>query len=176
MTEEAFDNPKLKALEELIGIRAELKTSGKKVVWTNGCYDFMHAGHIDCFRRAKKLGDILIVGVNSDESVRKMKGDGRPLHSQQRRAFLLSELISIDYLLMCDNDNMVPYLAALQPDVYSKGGDYNLNTINQDERRLVEGYGGKIILVPSIHDLPTTKIVDRLLKFYLPEYLNKAPK
>jgi len=167
-----FENSKLKELDELVEIRENLKESGKSVVWTNGCYDLMHAGHIDCFRRAKKLGDALIVGVDSDESVRKLKGIGRPLHSQERRAFLLSELSSIDYLLMCEN-GMFQYIDILQPDVYVKGGDYTLETINQQERKLVEGYGGKIVIVPSIHDLPTTKILDNLLRSYLPEYLKK---
>lgn len=173
MRKEVFENSKLKKLEELVEIRANLRKSGKTVVWTNGCYDLMHAGHIDCFRRAKKLGDILITGVNSDKSVRKLKGQGRPLHSQDRRAFLLSELSSIDYLLICGDENMVHYLNVLQPDIYTKGGDYTLETINQEERRLVEGYGGKIIIVPSIHDLPTTRIVDSLIEIYLPKYLKE---
>ncbi len=172
---EVFENSKLKRLEELVEIRGNLRKSGKTVIWTNGCYDLMHAGHIDCFRRAKKLGDTLIIGVNSDESVRNLKGKGRPLHSQDRRAFLLSELISIDYLLICNNENMTYYLNILQPDIYTKGGDYTLETINQEERRLVEGYGGKIIIVPSIHDLPTTKIVDNLIEIYLPSLKEKNP-
>ncbi len=173
MGEGAFDNSKLKRLEELMEVRANLRKSGKIVVWTNGCYDLMHAGHIDCFRKAKKLGDILIAGVNSDESVRKLKGQGRPIHGQDRRAFLLSELTSIDYLLICNNENMSYYLNLLKPDIYAKGGDYNLETINQEERRLVEGYGGKVIIVPSIHDLPTTTIVDNLIELYLPGYLKE---
>ena len=172
MEREMFENSKLRRLDDLVKIRADLRKSGKIVVWTNGCYDLMHSGHIDCFRKAKKLGDILITGINSDESVRKLKGSGRPLHSQDRRAFLLSELISIDYLLICDND-MTHYLNILQPDIYTKGGDYSLETINQEERRLVEGYGGKIIVVPSIHDLPTTVIIDNLIQIYLPKYLEE---
>lgn len=174
MGEEAvFENLKLKKLVELIEIREDLRKSGKIVVWTNGCYDLMHAGHIDCFKRAKKLGDILIVGINSDESVRNLKGEGRPLHNKDRRAFLLSELISIDYLLTCGDENIILYLNMLKPDIYVKGGDYAIDTINQEERRLVEGYGGKVVIVPSIHDLPTTKIVDNLIGIYLPRYLKE---
>ena len=172
MCEEVFENSRIKKLEEMIEIRADLKKSGKIVIWTNGCYDLMHAGHIDCFRRAKKLGDILIVGVNSDESVRSLKGAGRPLHNQNRRAFLLSELRSIDYLLICTDKDMTKYLEILQPDIYVKGGDYTIDTINQEERRLVEEYGGKVEIVPSIHDLPTTELVDKLIGIYLPKYLN----
>jgi D-beta-D-heptose 7-phosphate kinase/D-beta-D-heptose 1-phosphate adenosyltransferase len=173
MNGDDFENSKLKQLEELLGIRADLRKLGKTVVWTNGCYDLMHAGHIDCLRRAKKLGNTLIVGVNSDESVRRIKGEGRPIHNQDRRAFLLSELISIDYLLICNDENMVKYLRMLQPDIYAKGGDYTLDTMNQEERRTVEEYDGKTIIVPSIHDLPTTSIVDKLLEIYLPKYLSE---
>jgi len=176
MKKEILENSKLKGLEELVEIRANLRKSRKIVIWTNGCYDLMHAGHIDCFRRAKKLGDTLIVGVNSDKSVRKLKGLGRPLHNQDRRAFLLSELISINYLLICNDENMTQYLNALQPDIYAKGGDYSLEKINQEERRLVEGYGGKIIIVPSIHDLPTTRIVDNLIGIHLEEYIKEYLK
>jgi rfaE bifunctional protein nucleotidyltransferase chain/domain len=166
MNEDDFENSKLKQLEELLGIRADLRKSGKIVIWTNGCYDLMHEGHVDCLRRAKKLGDVLIVGINSDESVKRIKGEGRPLRSQNRRAFLLSELISVDYLLICNDENMTRYLRTLQPEIYAKGGDYDLDTINQEERRTVEEYGGKTIIVPSVHDLPTTLILDKLLEIY----------
>ncbi len=153
---------KLKTLEELTPIIHRLQQEGKTVVWTNGCFDILHVGHITYLQKAAKLGDVLVVGLNSDASVRENKGPTRPVVSETDRALVLSAMACVDYLVMFGDKTTVRFLEALKPDVYAKGGDYTLETIVQEERRVVEGYGGHIAIIPAVKGQSTTAIIERI--------------
>lgn len=153
-------------LEELRDIVAGLKAQGKTVVWTNGCFDIIHAGHVTYLAQARRQGDVLVVGLNSDESVQAVKGPNRPIVPEAERALILSAFACVDYVTVFAEDDVTSILTALKPDVYAKGGDYTLETINQDERRLVEGYGGRIALIPGVDNRSTTNLVERLSEEY----------
>ncbi len=155
---------KLKTLPQLQRIMEKLKNDGKKVVWTNGCFDILHAGHITYLMNARQTGDVLIVGLNSDKSVQENKGPGRPVVNERNRALVLSALECVDYLIIFDDKTPMPLLEALQPDVYAKGGDYNINTIVQEERRLVESYGGEIAIIPGVEGQSTTNIIAKVME------------
>lgn len=159
---------KLKGLDELLAIRNEARQQNKRVVWTNGCYDILHAGHVLYLQKARQLGDLLIVGLNSDESIRMTKGPLRPIVAQNERAIVISALACVDYVIIFNEDSPVNIISALQPDVYAKGGDYTLDTINQVERHLVENYGGEIALLPGIAGSSTTAVINKILRAYSP--------
>ena len=120
---------KIKTWEEIHRIVLDLKSKKKKIVFTNGCFDILHAGHIQYLREAKSLGDILILGLNSDESVKILKGKNRPLNNQQDRALVLSELISVDYIVIFQEDTPYDLINYIKPDILVKGGDWNINEI-----------------------------------------------
>ena len=153
---------KLKTIEELAPIVQALQKEGKKVVWTNGCFDILHVGHITYLLSAARLGDVLIVGLNSDASVRENKGPNRPVVPETDRALVLSALECIGYLTLFSDKTTVGILNALKPDVYVKGGDYTLDTIVQEERRVVESYGGSIEIVPAVKGQSTSAIIQRI--------------
>ncbi len=150
---------KLRTLDELEGLVRQLKESGKRVVWTNGCFDLIHVGHITYLMRAARLGDALVVGLNSDASVREVKGPTRPIINENDRALVLSALECVAYVTIFSDPTTVEVLKRLRPDVYAKGGDYTLDTIVQEERRVVEGYGGEIALIPGVEGRSTTSII-----------------
>jgi D-beta-D-heptose 7-phosphate kinase/D-beta-D-heptose 1-phosphate adenosyltransferase len=153
---------KLKTLEELVPIVRRLRLEGKEIAWTNGCFDILHVGHITYLLAAARLGDVLIVGLNSDASVRANKGPNRPVVPEGDRALVLSALECVDYVTIFSEKTTVRILDALQPDRYVKGGDYNLDTIVQEERRVVEGYGGKIDIIPGVKGQSTTAIIQKI--------------
>ena len=153
---------KLKTLEELAPIVKKMKQNGKTVVWTNGCFDILHAGHITYLMKAAQVGDVLVVGLNSDDSVRAIKGPNRPIVNQLDRARVMSALEFVDYITIFEQATTEPFLATLEPDAYVKGGDYTVDTINQAERRLVKGYGGRIVIIPGIEGKSTTAIIDKI--------------
>lgn len=153
---------KLKSLVQLQSLVARLQREGKKVVWTNGCFDILHAGHIAYLIRARQEGDVLVLGLNSDASVRNIKGPERPVIAEHDRALVLSALACVDYLLLFDDPSPARLIEALRPDVYVKGGDYTIDTINQDERRLVEQYGGRIAILPGVEGQSTTSIIGKI--------------
>jgi len=155
---------KLKTREELKTIVRDLQKRGRVVVWTNGCFDLLHSGHVSYLLRAAQFGDILVVGLNSDASVRANKGPSRPVVSEAERARLLAALECVDYITIFSDKTTVPILRELRPDVYAKGGDYTIDTINQDERHLVEGYGGRIELIRGVEGLSTSNIIDKILQ------------
>lgn len=150
----------LNALKERV---VALQREGKRVVWTNGCFDILHAGHIAYLKKAACEGDVLVVGLNSDESVRRLKGPKRPVVSEAERAFVLSEFECVDYVTVFPEDSPVNIIAALQPDVYAKGGDYTIESINQEERRIVEGYGGRVAIIPGVEGRSTTRVIEQIL-------------
>jgi D-beta-D-heptose 7-phosphate kinase/D-beta-D-heptose 1-phosphate adenosyltransferase len=157
------DAEKVVSVDELKTIIENLKKQGKSVVWTNGCFDLIHVGHILYLEDARAQGDMLVVGLNSDESVRLLKGLNRPIVEETQRAKLLASLSCVDYVVVFSDKSPFKVIQYLQPDVYIKGGDYTIDTINQEERRLVEGYGGRIAIVPGIDGMSTTNLIQRIL-------------
>ena len=153
---------KIIALEKLSEWRKTFRASGKKLVVTNGCFDILHLGHVTYLENARNFGGALLVGVNSDDATRQLKGAGRPVNSETDRAAVLAALQSVDGVCLFADTAATRFLAAAQPDIYVKGGDYTLETLNQDERRAVESAGGKIILVPFVPGKSTTSLLEKI--------------
>jgi rfaE bifunctional protein nucleotidyltransferase chain/domain len=148
--------------DKLPAWRTAFRASGKKLVVTNGCFDILHLGHVTYLETARNFGDALLVGVNGDAAVRGLKGAGRPVNSETDRAAVLATLQSVDGVCIFTNTTATKFLAAVQPDIYVKGGDYTLDTLNQDERRAVESAGGKIVLVPFVAGKSTTSLLEKI--------------
>jgi D-beta-D-heptose 7-phosphate kinase/D-beta-D-heptose 1-phosphate adenosyltransferase len=140
-----------------------LRASGKKVVFTNGCFDILHSGHVDLLARARALGDALVVAINTDASVRRMKGPNRPIIPQDERAELLAGLDVVDSVCTFDEDTPLEAILSIRPDVLVKGADWTANIVGQIE---VEAWGGKVIALPLIEGHSTTGIVERVLAHY----------
>lgn len=138
------------------------KEQGKKVVFTNGCFDILHVGHISYLEMAKKQGDILIVGVNSDESTKRLKGPTRPINSEKDRAAMLSALKAVDYTVIFEEDTPEDLIAYLKPSIHVKGGDYKKE--NLPETKIVEAYGGKVIILNFVEGKSTTNIINKINK------------
>jgi D-beta-D-heptose 7-phosphate kinase/D-beta-D-heptose 1-phosphate adenosyltransferase len=150
------------SLSELKAIRLKLKASGKKVVFTNGVFDLIHSGHVDYLSKAKALGDILIVGLNTDDSVIKIKGDKRPILKQEERAFILSNLKPIDYVVFFSEETPEKLISELIPDVLVKGADWALDKIVGKD--IVEKNGGEVKAIEFVNDQSTSKIIDLIIK------------
>jgi D-glycero-beta-D-manno-heptose 1-phosphate adenylyltransferase len=148
--------------EKLPEWRNQFRASGKKLAVTNGCFDILHLGHVTYLETARNSGDALLVGVNGDEAVRGLKGAGRPVNSETDRAAILAALQSVDGVCIFTDTAATKFLAVAQPDVYIKGGDYTLATLNQDERRAVESAGGKIVIVPFVPGRSTTLLLEKI--------------
>lgn len=155
-------DPAIRTLDELIALRTAWAAEGKKVVWTNGCFDLLHAGHLRNLQEAKALGDVLIVGVNSDRSVRQIKGDTRPLMGERDRAELIAGLKPVDYAVIFDEPDPVHALSRLRPDIHCKGAEYADGTRPVPERETVLSYGGEIRFLPIHPGRSTTDIIDRI--------------
>jgi D-beta-D-heptose 7-phosphate kinase/D-beta-D-heptose 1-phosphate adenosyltransferase len=153
---------KLRTLDQLMVLVEQIRQRGKTVVWTNGCFDLLHVGHITYLLKAAQEGDVLVVGLNSDASVRSNKGPERPVNNERHRAEVLSALECVDYVTIFDEPSPMAIIQRLQPSVYAKGGDYTLDTINQDERKIVEGYGGRIAIIPGVEGQSTTNILKKI--------------
>ncbi|NLJ06834.1 MAG: D-glycero-beta-D-manno-heptose 1-phosphate adenylyltransferase [Sphingobacteriales bacterium] len=138
----------------------EWATQGKKIVFTNGCFDILHAGHIDYLSKASELGDKLIIGVNSDFSVKRLKGKARPVNDENSRMLLLAALFFVDAVVLFDEDTPYELINELQPDILVKGGDYREEDIAGAD--IVKRKGGKIIILPFLEGFSTTKIIDKL--------------
>jgi D-beta-D-heptose 7-phosphate kinase/D-beta-D-heptose 1-phosphate adenosyltransferase len=149
---------KIKPLSELLPAIARHRQEGKKIVFTNGCYDLLHVGHVRCFKEAGKLGDILVVGLNSDRSVRALKGTPRPIVPEGERAEVLAALECIDYITIFDEDDPRDIIAQVKPDILVKGGDWTVDTIIG--RDIVESYGGTVLSLPLTAGVSTTAIVN----------------
>ena len=135
-----------------------------RVVFTNGCFDILTKAHCAYLKEAKKLGDVLVVGLNSDSSVKKLKGPERPVNNQDDRAFVLESLESVDYVFIFDDETIVRLLSILKPDVWVKGGDYTIDTINQEERKKAEELGVEIKLMSKIEGESTTTVIEKMQK------------
>jgi len=144
--------------------RAALRASGKKLVVTNGCFDILHLGHITYLESARNMGDALLIGVNSDAAVSGLKGPGRPVNSEYDRAAVLAALESVEGACIFIDVRATRFLAAAQPDIYVKGGDYTLETLDQNERRAVESAGGRIVLVPFVPGKSTTGLLEKIAR------------
>jgi len=154
---------KIKSFSEISQIANSLRNS-KKIVFTNGCFDILHCGHITYLYEAKKLGDILIIGLNSDNSIKRIKGEKRPIVPQEERAFLLSALEMVDYVTIFDHDTPYELIQIIKPHVLVKGGDWLIdNIVGKD---IVESYGGKILNIPFVEGKSTTNIIERILSVY----------
>lgn len=136
------------------------KEQGKKVVFTNGCFDILHVGHISYLENAKKQGDILIVGVNSDASTKRLKGATRPINSENDRATMLSALKSVDYTVIFEEDTPEDLIAYLRPSIHVKGGDYKKEDL--PETKIVEAYGGKVVILNFVEGKSTTNIIKKI--------------
>ena len=152
----------IKNINELAEIRKELKLQNKKVVFTNGVFDILHAGHVDYLTKAKAKGDILIVAVNSDSSVKKIKGELRPIVPQNERAFIISSLKPVDHVVIFDEDTPYEIIKKIIPDVLVKGADWAIeNIVGRD---IVEANGGKVETIEFINDRSTTNIIKTVLE------------
>jgi rfaE bifunctional protein nucleotidyltransferase chain/domain len=148
--------------EKLPEWRAALREKGKKLVVTNGCFDLLHPGHVTYLETGRNMGDALLVGLNGDESVRQLKGQGRPINGEGDRAAVLAALASVDGVCIFVEKAATHFLSVAQPDVYLKGGDYTLETLNQQERRTVEQAGGKIVIIPFVSGKSTTDLLKKI--------------
>jgi len=153
---------KIIAWDQLPVWRAALRANGQKLVVTNGCFDLLHRGHVTYLEAARAQGDLLLVGLNNDASVRELKGPNRPINPEGDRALVLAALQSVDAVCVFPDRTALRLLELVQPDVYVKGGDYDLNTINQDERRLVEQRGGKVVVLANVPGRSTTALLKKM--------------
>jgi D-glycero-beta-D-manno-heptose 1-phosphate adenylyltransferase len=153
---------KIIAWDNLPSWRKQFRASGKKLVVTNGCFDILHLGHVTYLEDARNRGDALLIGVNSDAAVRGLKGAGRPVNSETDRAAILAALESVDGVCIFTDVRATKFLIAAEPDIYVKGGDYTLETLDQTERRAAESAGGKIILVPFVPGKSTTGLLEKI--------------
>lgn len=142
----------------------DLENEGKKVVFTNGCFDILHPGHSAYLAAARALGDFLVVGVNSDASVKRLKGNKRPIMPESARAQLLAALAAVDFVTIFDEDDPYQLIKLLEPDILVKGGDWDTGTIIG--RDLVEARGGSVQSLPFIDQYSTTSIIEEILKRY----------
>lgn len=147
--------------EDLLKWRTQVDPT-LKVVATNGCFDILHIGHISTLERAKKLGDILVVGLNEDSAVYMLKGVGRPFNTAAERTAIIDALECVDYVTVFPGLEAKEFYAKVRPHIHVKGGDYNLDTINQEERRVVEYFGGAVIILPIVPDKSTSALIKKV--------------
>jgi rfaE bifunctional protein nucleotidyltransferase chain/domain len=152
---------KLHTLESLQDVTARLKQQGKTIVFGNGCFDLLHVGHIRYLQGARALGDVLIVGLNSDLSVRRLKGNHRPLMPQEERAEILAALSAVDYLVVFDEPTVERLLRALHPHIHCKGTDYTEETV--PEREIVLSYGGRVAIVGDPKEHSTRNLIQEIV-------------
>ncbi len=148
--------------EKLPEWRAAQRRAGKRLVVTNGCFDLLHRGHVTYLEAARNQGDALLLGLNGDESVRQLKGPHRPLNQQDDRAAVMAALESVNGVCIFAERSAARFLAAAQPDIYVKGGDYTVDSLNKEERKTVEQAGGKIVIIPLVPGKSTTALLAKI--------------
>jgi rfaE bifunctional protein nucleotidyltransferase chain/domain len=153
-----LQTPKLFSVTEVVADVGNRKSRGQKVVFTNGCFDVIHAGHVYSLRQARALGDYLVVGLNSDASVRRLKGNGRPRHTEDKRAYVLAALECVDAVVIFGEETPEQLIEAVAPNVLVKGEDYRGRDIAGS--RFVEANGGRIVLVRLLHGLSSTHLIE----------------
>ena len=154
----------VKTLSEIQSLRKKFRVENKKVVFTNGVFDLIHSGHVDYLAKAKALGDILIVGMNSDESVKRIKGEKRPILRQNERAFIISNLKAVDYVIFFNEDTPKEIIDEIIPDILVKGADWSIDKIVG--REIVEKHGGVVKNIKFVNDQSTSKIIETIKKKY----------
>jgi glycerol-3-phosphate cytidylyltransferase len=137
-----------------------LRKQGKRIISTNGCFDILHVGHVRILKQSKELGDVLVVGINSDASVKKLKGEDRPINNQDDRAELLSSLECVDIVSIFDEGTPVEFLKVVKPDIHVKGADYKPQDL--EETPVVESFGGKVKILPLVPQKSTTSLVEKI--------------
>jgi D-beta-D-heptose 7-phosphate kinase/D-beta-D-heptose 1-phosphate adenosyltransferase len=155
---------KIKTLEEVIRLRARLRESGSRIVFTNGCFDILHVGHVRYLNQARSLGDALVVGVNSDRSVREIKGETRPIVPELERAEVLAALSCVNFVFIFDDPTPKRVIDAIVPDVLVKGADWDLSQIVG--RDTVENAGGAVLNIPLVEGSSTSEIIQRVLRCF----------
>ena len=153
---------KILTLEQLPQWREQLRADGKRLVVTNGCFDLLHRGHVTYLESARNLGDALLLGLNADASVRELKGAQRPVNSEADRASVIASLESVSGVCIFPERTAEKFLELAQPDIYAKGGDYTIESLNKDERRLVERFGGKVVILPIVAGKSTTSLLEKI--------------
>jgi rfaE bifunctional protein nucleotidyltransferase chain/domain len=153
---------KVLSWEALPAWREHLRATRKTLVVTNGCFDILHLGHVTYLEAARELGSALLVAVNSDASVRQIKGPDRPLNPEADRAAVVAALACVDAVVIFGERDATRLLTLVRPDIYAKGGDYTIDTINQDERRLVERQGGKVVVLPGVPGKSTSALLAKM--------------
>jgi D-glycero-beta-D-manno-heptose 1-phosphate adenylyltransferase len=148
--------------EDLPRWRDEFRRTGRRLVVTNGCFDLLHLGHVTYLEAARNEGDALLIGLNSDEGVRQLKGDGRPVNCDTDRALVLAALESVSGVCVFPGKTAKHFLELARPDIYVKGGDYTLETINREERQIVEANGGKVVILPVVPGKSTTATLAKI--------------
>lgn len=148
----------------MIEARQRLREAGNTLVMTNGCYDLLHTGHLYFLQNARRLGDRLLVALNSDSSVRLLKGSKRPVQTEFERAFALAALECVDYIVIFNDLNLIGEIAALQPNIYTKAGDYNLDKLHLGERTALEECGATIRFLPFLHGFSTTNLIRKIIQ------------
>jgi rfaE bifunctional protein nucleotidyltransferase chain/domain len=159
-----FFREKIISWDELPEWRAKMRAGGKRLVVTNGCFDLLHLGHVTYLETARNQGDALLIGLNGDNAVRELKGPSRPLNSENDRAAVLAALESVNGVCIFAERTATRFLAAAQPDIYVKGGDYTVDTLNPEERRAVEAAGGRIVIIPFVPGKSTTGLLAKIAK------------
>lgn len=154
-------NNKIKTLNQIIKIVQKLRFKNKKIVTTNGAFDILHLGHVRYLEQAKKLGDVLIVGVNTDKSVKQYKSEKRPINDEKSRIGVLAALESVDYAFLFNENDPRKWLEKIKPNIHVKAGDYKINQII--EKDVVERNNGKVVLIPMVKGYSTTGIIKKIL-------------
>lgn len=157
-----LENPKLFTLAQAVAARERLRTAGRKVVLTNGVFDLLHTGHLYYLQQARALGDALFIALNSDASVKVLKGPLRPVMNEEQRAYALAALACIDGILIFREPRLTAEILALRPDVYCKAGDYTLEKLNPQERAALESVGAQITFMPFLPGFSTTNLIARI--------------
>jgi rfaE bifunctional protein nucleotidyltransferase chain/domain len=151
---------KFKTLDELIKIAAQARRNGKSVVFTNGCFDLLHRGHVHVLRQAKAAGDLLIVAINSDQSVKAIKGPSRPVAAEMDRLELIAAMEMVDYVILFDEPDPSKLITAIKPNVLAKGGDWGADGVIGAD--IVEREGGRVVLVPYLKGYSTSEMIERI--------------
>jgi rfaE bifunctional protein nucleotidyltransferase chain/domain len=155
---------KVLTLQQATPWLASARRRGHRVVATNGCFDLLHFGHVSYLQRARKLGDLLVVGLNGDRSVRELKGPGRPLVPQRQRAAVLAALACVDAVVIFPQRRAHRFLAIVRPDIYVKGGDYRPETLDARERAVLTNLGSRIRILPFVKGFSTTRLIAKIRK------------
>lgn len=155
-------NPKILTLDQLASKAKEMRDHGRALVATNGCFDLLHVGHVRYLQAARRLGDALVVGINGDASVRALKGESRPLNRENDRAEVLAALECVDFVAVFPEVRATGFLRNAQPAVYAKGGDYKPETLNVEERAVLEAIGSRIEIIPFEAGYSTSDLIERM--------------